>query len=85
MTMSGVEEMNEARDAHPRRSLGQVFGILQSRLPEGLVAPMQEEPVECLRRTREVEKILRMQVPEDLVALRPDMSEGQRERAYDLP
>ena len=60
MTIGGVEEMNERGDAHPRGFLRQVFGILHSRLPERLVAPMQKEAVEYLGCTRQIQKILRV-------------------------
>ena len=52
-----AEQMNEHRDAHKRWSLGQVFSVLQSRYPERLVAPIQEEVMEHLSCAGQVEKI----------------------------
>ena len=50
MAMLRVEQMDEGWDAHKWWSLGQIFSVLQSRHPERLVAPMQEEFMEHLGR-----------------------------------
>lgn len=79
MAMIRVEQMGEGRDAHPRWSLGHVPGVLQGRLPKSLVAAMQKEVVEYLGSTRQIEEILRVQVPEDLDASRSDSFKGSRQ------
>ncbi len=66
MTSGREKEMNEPRNAHPRRARGQIFRVPNRVIPKPLVVAIQEERSKLLASPREVEEVLRVEPTENL-------------------